>query len=102
MRALVIAMVLSLVASGGAFAGKKEHLDILWKMEEVKASEGECKKALSEGIILNSGIYRGSFSINHSITMSYGEHLYTFLHTDSLMWCNKKELILKKDRLPPR
>ena len=93
MRALIIAMVLSLVVSGGAFAGEKEDLGIRWDFEEVKVSEDECKGALFEGKILANG--KGKFF--ELLTIAYEEHIFSMMYSPDGMYCHKVELILDTD-----
>ena len=51
MRVLVIAMVLSLVVSGGAFAG---FYEVEWRYDKRTTTSSHCKKALREGTIIFS------------------------------------------------
>lgn len=90
MRALVIAMVLSVMVSGGAFATAKEGLGIKWDIEKVKASEDECKDALFEGQI----IANGKHGWYNTITIAYEDHVFIFSYSEGNMSCDKLELVL--------
>ena len=97
MRALVIAVVLSLVVSGEAFAG-----DTLWfDLKDTQTTETECKKALSEGNILNMEVREFSEpNIRyHTTLISYEGDIYKIEYQPKyeLMSCDKGELILKTD-----
>jgi len=92
MRALVIAMVLSLVASGGAFAAE------LWfDFKDTQATEAECREALSEGKILTEWVVefdRGNYLIT---LLSYEGDIYRieFSEKQPSLNCQKKKLVLR-------
>ncbi len=95
MRALVIAMVLSLLASGEAFAG-----DTLWfDLKDTQTTETECKKALSEGKTLSQGREKAFNREYHTTLISYEGDIYKIEYQPKyeIMSCNKGELILNTD-----
>ena len=93
MRALIIAMVLSLVVSGGAFAGE----GVYWKYEEVLVKEEECKGALSQGTLFRPFQH-------YTYTKYYEGSIFVFMDWDlgdPHLACFKYELILSVDEEHP-
>ena len=102
MRALVIAMVLSLLASGGALADKNDFYDeVEWRYEKRKTTPIRCKRALSEGTIIFSGTNKekssgGIIFVTRVMDIYFMDSIYRFEGDTHRMKCQSFRLIEKK------
>ena len=85
MRALVIAMVLSLVAIPSAVYGDNSKI-ISWKSEQIEVDEEDCQDAMDKGTI----IWRAPSKVETHIY--YDEHMYLIAGGFGGFWCQKYKL----------
>tara|TARA_Y100001936_G_C16040787_1_gene651429 strand:- start:317 stop:628 length:312 start_codon:yes stop_codon:yes gene_type:complete len=103
MRLLVIAMVLSLGVSGGAFAGNDYKLldEVQWSYQKTKTFPTDCKQALSKGKIIFSETKKekhsgGYFVVTRVMDIYFNDRIYRFRGLTHGMKCQSFTLIEDK------